>query len=394
MDSKSNRSINVAVVGFPYIRENAFAVFLHWPEPQRICFLLPKSWPIKGGKVVYRPPSDLRITTARAFFSGYHWSYPIIGGLLKGWMPTFPLFLWRNRRHIGVVYACSEPVLMTTIYYAFWTRLFGKKLALFTWENFSYTEKFRNISRFVHGVLLRINLALAHGLMCGNRESADIHRRLTRHPIRIIPMNGLETEKFRLDTRAGEHRTNLSSKVVYAFAGAIGERKGIHILLKAYSEVLRLIPDTHLVIAGSGEYEDRISALIDELSIGEHVTRLQWINHHELVRLLSVTDVFVYPSLPYKGWSEQFGYSMAESSLMELPVISTRSGSIPDLVKDGQTGILVPPGDTQALADAMIKLGINGDLRRRLGQAGRAYISATYSNDIVARKMYDFLQSL
>jgi len=391
MDDQSHHSIGVAVVGFPYVRENFFAVFRRWPEPDRIRFLLPRSWPIKGGAVIYRPPADPRITTARALFSQYHDRIPVIGGLLKGWMPTFPLFLWRNRNRTNLVYACSEPILLVTFYYAFWTRLLGKKLVLFSWENIPYERKFSGISRLVHEALLRLNLSLTDGLMCGNSEGAAIHREYTRKPIAVIPMNGLDPDVF---TRHDTHRTNPSETIVYAFVGAIGERKGIQNMLKAFPEVLRHIPDAHLIIAGSGEYEGRIRPLIQELSLREHVTRLPWVSHHELIRLLSASDVFVYPSIPNRGWAEQFGYSMAEASLMELPVISTKSGSIADVVKDGQTGMLVPPNDVQALADAMVRLGADADLRRRMGQAGRAYISATYSNEIVARKMYDFFRSL
>ncbi len=102
MGEKHPHIPGVVVVGFPYVRENCFAVFRHWPAADAIRFLLPRTWPIKGGAAVYTPPPDSRITTAQAYFAGYRNTYPVIGGLPKGLIPSFPAYLWRNRRHAGV----------------------------------------------------------------------------------------------------------------------------------------------------------------------------------------------------------------------------------------------------------------------------------------------------
>lgn len=379
------------VVGFPYVRESFFAVFRHWPDPDAIRFLLPEHWPIKGGASEYRPAKDPRVTTARAYFANYRWKYPVIGGLLKGWMPAFPVFLWSERARTDVVYACSEPILLVTLYYAFWTRLMNKKLIFFTWENIPYEQKLQGFSRFVHEVLLWLNLRLAHGLMCGNEASAAIHRRYTRKPVAVIPMNGVDPERFR---RSEPRDPQVSSRVVYAFVGAIGKRKGIQHIIEALPDVLQTVPDAHLIIAGSGEYEREIERLTNEPFLRGRITRFPWLSHQEVIRLLSSADVFVYPSIAHGGWAEQFGYSMAEASLMELPVISTRSGSIPDVVRDEETGILVPPGDVPALVAAMVRLGTDAQLRRRMGKAGRVYIMGRYSNERVARRMHAFLSSV
>lgn len=387
--------MNTLVVGFPYVRENFFAVFRHWPHADNIRFLLPVRWPIKGGASEYAPPSDNRITTARAFFADYRWKYPVIGGLLKGWMPAFAGFLWKNRHRSDIVYICSEPILLATLYYALLTRLLNKKAVLFSWENISYEKKFRGISRIVHGALLRINLWLAHGLMCGNNEGALIHRSyMSGKPIAVIPMNGVDEVQFSRKSNTGHRDSPLNGKVVFTFIGALGYRKGVHFIVQAFPEVLRAIPNAHLVIAGSGEYEGEIKRLTDEPFITGKITLFPWISHHEVVRLLNASDVFVYPSFPHKGWTEQFGYSMAEASLMELPVVSTRTGSIAAAVVDGVTGLLIEPSDVAALTAAMIRLGRDEALRVRLGQAGRKHIMDKYSNRSVADQMYHFFRTL
>lgn len=370
------------------MRERYFATFRHAPD---VWFLLPRRWPAKDGKVVFTPPDDPRITKTAAYF--WHSHYPVIGGLLKGFMPAFPLYLWEHRRQIDLVYSCSEPTLLTTLYQAFWSKFFGKKHVCFSWENIPYDKKFQGLSRVVHAFILRMNLLFSDGLICGNSAGMSIHRAYTHKPIMVIPMNGVDSELFRPNPEFRLHG-ELAAKTVFTFVGAIGYRKGIHHILNALPHVLAKIPEAHVIIAGSGEYEQTIEQLIDTLDLREYITRFPWVDQHELIRLLSISDVFAYPSIPHGGWAEQFGYSMAEASLMELPVISTRSGSIADVVRDGETGLLVPPDDAHALANAMIRLGSDEHLRHQLGQAGRQYIMANFSHRIIAQRFSDFFRSI
>jgi glycosyltransferase involved in cell wall biosynthesis len=379
----------ILVAGYPYVRERYFATFRYWPPTGEVEFLLPRRWTAKGGSVVFDPPQDANVTHTAALF--HHSDTPLIGGLLKGWMPAFPIRLWRVRKDVRLVYACSEPTLLTTLWFAVFSRLLGKKFVCFTWENIPYRQKYGLHSFIVHRFLIAINLLLSNGIVCGNREGEAIYRVLTDKPIAVIAMNGVDPETF---TRRHERLPQLSGRTVYAFVGAIGYRKGIHVAISALERVLPQVPDAHLIIAGAGEYDREIDRLIDELDLRAHVTRLPWVDQEELLRLLSGSDIFLYPSIPSRGWAEQFGYSMAEASLMELPVISTRSGSIADLVVDGETGILVPPGDVEALAGAMVRLGTDARLRERLGRNGREYVAERFSHAAVARQFYDFLTSL
>lgn len=381
----------ILISGFPYVRERYFATWRHYPQPDDLLFLLPRRWEAKGGTVVFTPPPDANIIQRAAYF--FHSHYPVIGGLLKGWMPSFVSVLWRHRHKVNLVYSCSEPTLLTTTYQALWAKILGKKHVCFSWENIPYTEKFHGMSRWVHLAILRVNLALSDGLICGNTAGVAVHRAYTTKPITVIPMNGLDPEAFRrVDT--GDRPTHLSSRIVYTFVGAIGYRKGLHTILEALPAVLMQIPNAHVVIAGSGEHEAQIAARIEELHLQDHVTRIPWIDHKELVTLLSNSDVFLYPSIAHGGWAEQFGYSMAEASLMELPVIATRTGSIAEVVQDGSTGILVPPEDIETLAAAMVRLGIDASLREQMGRAGREYIASTFSHAIIAQRFYEFFRSI
>jgi glycosyltransferase involved in cell wall biosynthesis len=92
--------------------------------------------------------------------------------------------------------------------------------------------------------------------------------------------------------------------------------------------------------------------------------------------------VFVMPS-----YYETFGISCLEAMAFGLPVVATRAGGLPEVVEDGVTGLLVPPGDTHALAEAIGRLLRDPDLRRRLGEAGRERVLARFTAEHVVKEM-------
>ncbi len=387
--------MNILISGYPYIRENYFNTLRSYPEKDKLFFLLPKEWKVKGGKVVYYPPEDSNITKTKAYF--YHSDYPVAGGLFKGWMPSFPFVLWqlKRRKKIKIVYSTSEPILLTTLYQGFWSKLFGLKHAIFTWENVSYDRKFKGLNLLFKKIIIKLNLWLSDGVVCGNKKAESIMREYTQKPLAVIPMSGTDDNFFKPGlTEKKFQGYDLNSKVVYSFVGSMSYRKGIHLIIESYKKVLDRIPDSFLILAGSGEYEGEIDRLIRDNGLSSHIVRLPWVSHQELVQILSVSDIFLYPSFHYKGWEEQFGYSMAEASLMELPVISTLSGSTEEVVVNGVTGLLVKPNDQGSLEEAMVKLGLNRELGKEMGKAGRRYITENFSNKAVAEKLYEFFKKI
>lgn len=385
--------MNILVVGYTYINDSQRATFDFYPRPENVFFLLPKVWKARFGKVIYRGPKGKNIFLTKTFFS--HSLYPVIGGLLKGWMPNFPFVLLKlKRKHsIKLVYSCSEPILLTTLYLAFWSKLFGLKFVPFSWENLPYEKK---RATWFKKFILRLTLFFSDGLICGTQRSKRLYEFYTgRKPIAVFPMNGLNQDFFKKQFGPKIFRDiDFSDKIVFSFVGAIDKRKGVHLIVEAFPEVLKKVPKARLIIAGSGQNEVAVQKLIEKLDLSEKITRIPWVDHVELVKLLSVSDVFLCPSLRYQGWEEQFGYAMAEASLTGLPVISTRSGSIEDVVKDGKTGILVEPNDVKALAGSMIRFGQDEELRLRFGAAGREYTSTNLSREAIAKKFHGFFESL
>ena len=391
--------MKILITGFPYVRKNILEVFDFYPKGDELFFLLPSKWPIKGGKVVYQAPEKKNVFGARTWF--YHSNYFLIGGLLKGLMPFFPLWLWRfgRKQKIDIVFACSEPPLLSTFWQLTWAKLYGAKFFCLTWENIHYREKLSGLRGRVKLFILKLNLLLSDGIICGNQKSRKIiDSYIPSRPHPLIPASGVNGLFFKkLDIPKQFRGYDLSAKVVYAFVGSISFRKGIHLIIKAFQDLVKEMPEAVLYIVGSGEddYEREIDELINSSGVKEQIFRFPWISHEEIRELLSVSDVFVYPSLPYKGWEDQLGYATMEASLMELPVITTRSGSMDEVVKDGETGFLVePPYDVNGVYEPMLKLGKDKNLRERLGKAARQFMIANFSHEVVAQKFWQFFHGL
>lgn len=385
----------ILIAGYAYIKENYFNTFKFYPEPWAVNFLLPKIWKAKDGRVVFYPPKEPNVFTSKAYF--YHSHYPLVGGILKGWLPAFPFVLWslKRKRKLSLVFSPSEPVLITTLYQAFWSKCFGLKHIIFTWENIPYEDKFKGPNLLFKKMIIRLNLFLSDGIICGNKKARHIIEKFTQKPTALIPLSGVDVDFFHKVAADNFLETHgLKDKLVFSFAGAIGYRKGIHNIIYAFKQVLPTLPNAHLVIAGTGEYEESLKSKIKSLKLDQNVTFIPWLDSAGLRELLSVSDIFLYPSISYGGWEEQFGYSMAEASLMELPVISTRSGSIEDVIVDGETGLLTKPDDAGELGEAMIRLGLDEELRRKMGQAGRQYVVDNFTYKIIAGKFYEFFKKI
>ncbi len=381
----------VLIAGYPYVRENFLKVFDYYPE--KVVFALPKEWPVKGGKVVYRPPQRENVFGLKTFFSNS--DYPLIGGLLKGWMPGFPLVLLKNRNKIDMVFSATEPILLSTLYQTIWARIFGFEHLFFTWENIDYEDKFKGINWVIKKIILKLNLALSRGVICGNSQAEKIIKQFTDKKTVVIPLSGVDPEFFKPIYVPKEFDDiSLADKIVFTFVGSISYRKGIHIILRALKDLVHSVVNVRLILVGSGEYDHEIAALVEELNLKNFVIRVSWVNHEDLRNILAISDIFLYPSIPHKGWEEQFGYSMAEASLMELPVISTRSGSVADIIKHHKTGLLVTPGSVEELKLAMLELTNNKELRLQLGKEGRLYVSNNYSHQIIADRFFNFFKTV
>jgi glycosyltransferase involved in cell wall biosynthesis len=143
--------------------------------------------------------------------------------------------------------------------------------------------------------------------------------------------------------------------------GLLGPNKNTTQLIEALGN-LRCRSDWTATIAGNGEVL-KARAQVIELGIAERVDVPGWIDQNQVQHVLEQTDIFLLPSL-----SEGVPMAILEAFSFGIPVIATAVNSIPEVVQYGRNGLLIPPGDLQALVDAMTRLLEDADLRHRLGQ--------------------------
>ena len=365
-----------------------------YPYKHDIHFLLPNFWPMKGGKYIIRPPKKKNIHTTKAFF--YHSHYPVIGGILKGWMPVFPYTFFRQKPDI--VFSASEPNLLTTLYQGVFTKLFGAKHIIFTWENVAYDSKFRGLKGAIQVIIVKLNFALCDGVVCGSNRAQHVMKSLTNKPTAVIPLCGVDTDFFTRDhSKKSFQGMDLKEYIVFGFAGVVGHRKGVHLIVRAFKEVSEIMPNVRLILAGLGEgaYGSMIDSMINNFGLKDLIIRIPWLDRNGVRELCNSSDIYLYPSIPYGGWEDQLPYAIQEASSMELPIVSTNSGSITEIVIDGKTGILIKSYDSHTdLKEAMIMLANDKQKRISMGMAGRQFISDNYSHAIVANKYYKFFSNI
>ena len=181
---------------------------------------------------------------------------------------------------------------------------------------------------------------------------------------------------------------NVSGNVQLLFLGLVGTRKGVYDLLPAFKDALSQVPTLRLNIGGNGEV-DHAQALALELNIADRVVFSGWVSGEEKMELLKMAQIYVLPS-----YNEGLPVSLLEAMNWQMPVISTRVGGIPELVREGVDGLLVDAGDRAALSSAIVKLALDADMRLKMGMAARGQVEQKFSKQVVLPKLEDLYRSL
>lgn len=183
----------------------------------------------------------------------------------------------------------------------------------------------------------------------------------------VCIINGIDLNRFRpYNPTSMQKYLGLSDgqQVIFS-AGNLFKIKGMDVLINAFSQINGRYPNTILVIAGDGSERTNLEKLALELGLSKKVKFLG--NRGDVETLVSGATIFCCPSV----FPEAFGLVNAEAMASEVPVVSTTIGGIPEVVKDGECGFLVPPGDVNELSSAIMKLLSSPELRKTMGKAGR-----------------------
>jgi glycosyltransferase involved in cell wall biosynthesis len=200
--------------------------------------------------------------------------------------------------------------------------------------------------------------------------------------IEVIP-NGVDLSIFNTDVDGSAMRTKLSVKQGPLVATAIRlvKRKGPEHLVNAFSKVLKAVPNAKLAIAGGGTEAANLRAQIKKLGVERSAFMLGKLQREQVAELMAAADVFVLPSL-----FESFGLVLLEAMAVGTPVVCTQTQGALEIVKNGEDGLVVPPGDDDALADAIVRVLSDRRLAGHLGTNGQKTVREKFSWEKTAEK--------
>lgn len=194
-----------------------------------------------------------------------------------------------------------------------------------------------------------------------------------RHALLSVP-NGIRLERFHAADASG--RAALAAELgwpadsrIIGTVGRLQPVKNQQALLRAFARVRATMPQAVLAMVGDGSLRASLERLASELALGDAVRFLG--DRGDVPRLLAGMDVFTLPSL-----SEGYSIALLEASAAALPIVATDVGGNREIVHDGRNGRLVPAGDVDALADALLALLAAPAEAARMGQAGRDWVLA------------------
>jgi glycosyltransferase involved in cell wall biosynthesis len=227
----------------------------------------------------------------------------------------------------------------------------------------------------------------------------------------VTVFNGTDVHEI---TPRGEPPDGDSQSVV--FVGRVSPEKGVHVLINAFEQVANHCPNAHLEIIGpehmapqgfivtlSGDptigrlsrfydgrsYSKRLYEQVRERLEGR-VILLGYLPRDQLIKHLRQANLFVQPSIA----SEMFGMAVADAMAAALPVVATNVCGLPELVANGETGLLVPPDNADELAEAILHLLNDPSLSERMGRAGRSRVERRFSWEAAVDRLNPLYQAV
>ena len=213
-----------------------------------------------------------------------------------------------------------------------------------------------------------------------------------QHMVKIAP--GIDVDHFfPRDATSLRKELKLDNKRVIVSVGRLVHRKGQDHLIQALPQILRSVPDAHLLMVGQGPYREHLEKLVQHLGLKDHVSFIGRIQYDQLPEYICAGDVFAMPSRSrFFGLEvEGLGIVYLEASACGLPVIAGASGGAPDAVLDGVTGFVVDGQDNQEIATAAIALLSDLDQAKKMGAAGREWIIENWRWEIWSQRFNELL---
>jgi len=173
------------------------------------------------------------------------------------------------------------------------------------------------------------------------------------------------------------------------------EKKGTKYLIDAFATISKEDKETKLIIIGTGPLEHKLKEQVEKLNLNERIMFLGALPHSEVLKWMQKADIFSLPSITAdSGDSEGLGMVFLEAAIYEVPVVATLHGGIPEVVKNGETGFLVPEKNSKELANKLLILLKDENLRKKMGRAARQMVKEKFDIKKQTQKLEKIYQDL
>ncbi len=355
-----------------------YVAHLATESDMKITLLVPPSWDESTAMVeAYIPATGssykVRIDQVKKAYKGLSFRYKNIRTTLQEEQPD-------------VIFLYEEPFSYAAWQILYWKRKFcpKAKFIFYTWQNLDCRYSFfhKQAEKYVFKYS---DLAVA--------GSDDVEKVLRLHGfnknIRRVPLALDPTDFPIIDGSPLRKELGLHSFTL-GYIGRLAKEKGLEDLFHA----LALLSDRpwQLLMIGSGPDESALRNLASRLRIADNITWISYVKNTEMYRYYPAMDAFILPSRTTVDWKEQFGRVLIEAMICGTPVIGSSSGEIPLVI--GDTGLVFPEQDVQSLANSIMKLIDNPDLRQRFSELGRTRVLEHFTWERIAQQTADIIREV
>ena len=311
-----------------------------------------------------REPLDPRISFHRApfpaplgYFANCHWFHKLINGIKPHLLHAH---FASGYGTMGALAKCNPYILSV-------------------WGSDIYDFPRKSM---LHRTLIEFNLSKAELITSTSHVMAIESRKYTTRPICVVPF-GIDVDQFIPQPVPSPFDP---ADIVIGTVKTLEAKYGIEYLIRAF----KILKDRHsslplkLLIVGGGSLLNHLSRLANSLGLGQDAVFTGQIQHAEIPKYHNMSTISAFLSV---FDSESFGVSVLEASACEKPVVVSGVGGLPEVTEDGITGIVVPPRDAQRSADALERLVLDQDLRRRMGKRGRERVQRFFCWQDNVKKM-------
>jgi glycosyltransferase involved in cell wall biosynthesis len=323
------------------------------------------------------------------------------------WLFPASIRLFQMRNHYDIIYVCG--LRIAGIFGVITGKILKKKSILrsescgelsgdFIWNYSNFRKK------STPGILIQI-LILSRNFILKNascflgisKAICDEYLSCAVDPKKIVKIpNGIDTSKFQpVDQNEKKNlrqKLKLPSNLIFSYSGKLNKGKGLELLLRVWKSIILKRHDAHLLLVGSGDHqflscEHELKSYVKENQMQNNVTFTGFVENVQ--DYLKASDFFVFPSE-----NEALGLSLLEALSCELPVITTKTGGILDIIDNEKNGLLVNVGDEDGLFKRIEEIISDSEKAKALGKKGRETVMKKFGINYVIDKHFKLFSSL